>query len=227
MKILKKHAVLMLGILLVTGCAKRMLVPVGQVEKSNDVEVRLRTGERLTGTVIRKDPHQLVLSLNDGATVPVPYSAVQTIRRKPPVYDNLGKPISEIEIGRGTTHRHATVYGIGGGLLTIGGSFFAGSLIANETDGGAGVIAATVGGGGGLGTFLFLRAGKARDREEAIARIRRERQLSIEVRQDRESELDPESYRERLIEEKQKQEELRREREHLLRELEKTRQMND
>jgi hypothetical protein len=227
MLFMKRCIVAVIIVLFVGGCAKRELIPLEDVEKSNDVELVLKSGQKVAGTVIKDEPHQLVLYRDGRMSVPIPKSDIQTIKRKPPVYDDFGKPISEPEIEKEMTHRNALIYGCGGGLLTIGGSFFIGSLLANESEGNAdAILGATVGLGGGAGTVLFTRAGMAKDRRDAIERVKRNRQLSVEIKQDAKPAGEQKSLQDQIIEEKQRQEDLRKERERLLRELEEKNQTN-
>ncbi len=227
MLFMKRWIVIVIVVLFLGGCAKRELVPLENVEKNNDVEIVLKSGQKVTGTVIKDDPHQLILYRDGRMSVPIPKDNIQTVKRKPPVYDDFGKPISEPEIEKEMTHRNAFIYGCGGGLLTIGGSFFVGALVANQSEGNAnGTMAAMTGIGGGVGTLLFTRAGMTKDRSDAIERIKRKRQLSVEIKQDVKPTDGNKSLQDQILEEKQKQEDLRKEREQLLRELEEKNQTN-
>ena len=129
--------------------------------------------------------------------------------------------ISEEEIQSVQKNRNAVTYGIGGGALSLGASFFLSSLIAHDMEEGGTIVAGTTVIGGGIGTLLFVKGGKAKDRQEAIESIldkrRSEKYQKTQVKQ---KQSDPEEI-ERLIQnEKEKQEKLRREREELLKELE-------
>lgn len=225
MLFVKRCIPIVMAVLFLGGCAKRELIPLENVEKSNDVEIVLTSGEKITGTVIKDEPHQLVLYEDGRMSIPIAKANILTVKRKPPVYDDFGKPISEPEIEKEMTHRNALIYGCGGGLLTTGGSFFVGALLANQSEGNANsTLAATTGIGGGVGTVLFTRAGMAKDRRDAIERIKRNRQLSVEIKQDVKPAGENNSLQDQIMEEKQKQEDLRKERERLLRELEEKNQ---
>ena len=203
-----------------TGCAKRIPVSYDQVEKDNSVEVTLVSGKKVEGTIVKVEPHQLTLTSNQGSREVVPKSSIRSVKRKPPVYDDFGRCISEEEIRSVQTGRNTVVYGIGGGVLSFGASFFAGSLVANSMEkSGSTALTVTTGVGGSLGTALFVKAGKAKDRREAIKKIRDKRR-SVEVKEEQDETSD--QLRRTLEEEKKKQEALRKEREELLKQLEET-----
>ncbi len=210
----------LLGSIIFIGCATRFYdVKYDEVERTNYVEVMLASGNKAVGTIFKLEPYQLTLLKEDRKLVQVNKSSIRSIRRKTPVYDYYGRGISEEEISSVQTNNNMVIYGIGGGALSFGASFFLGSLAAQDSASGGTVLPASTFAGGGLGTFLFIRAGKAKDRKVAIETIRNKRR-STEITTDKEDNAKPEDLKKRLEEEKKKQEELRKEREQLLRELE-------
>jgi hypothetical protein len=220
MRIKNTAGIVLIGLFLCTGCAKRALVTYNQVEETNYVEVTLLSGEKVEGSATKMEPHQLTIRKKNRELRVIPKSSVRTIKRKPPIIDDFGKGISEEEIRSTQTSRHTVIYGIGGGALSVGASFFVGSLIANSSEKSGGTaLAASTAAGGGLGTFLFVRAGKKKDRKEAIERIREERR-STEIKEDPNKEKTQDALKKQLEDEKRRQESLRQEREKLLRELE-------
>ena len=210
--------VLCVGILLLIGCGtQRIMVNYDQLEKTNAAEVTLTSGNKLTGTVVKAEPHQITMLMKDRKLRQVPKSSIRSVSIKPPIRDDLGRGIAEEEIASVKTNKNAVVYGIGGGALSMGAGFFVGSMIGKNSDSGGSILAATTLGGGGLGTWLFVRAGKAKDWREAIAKIREKRILSEQKKE--EPQTNSNALRKQLEDEKRKQEELRKEREKLLREL--------
>jgi hypothetical protein len=199
------------------GCAKRALVSYPQVETANDVVVTLTTGQKVEGTVKKAEPHQLVLLTADRDERTIPQSTIRSIERTPPVYDDFGKCIGEAEIRSELKSKNTWVYGLGGGALSFGTSFFIASMATKKMDNGATPLAGITVGGGALGTFFFIKAGKAKDRAEAIERIR-ERRRQVQLKPDTKKE-GLENLQQSLDEEKKKQEELRKEREQLLKQL--------
>lgn len=201
----------------IVGCGNRALVNYGQVEDTNYVYTKLVTGKMYEGTVLKSEPHQLVLKLKDGTQKSISKSSIESIKRKPPVTDDYGRGISEDEIKMNQENKNAAIYGIGGGILSFGASFFVGSMIGNSMDDGGSVMLGTTAVGGSLGTLMFVKAGKAKDREEAIIKIQDERRTqSVDIDQKTDTE---EEIEKSILEEKKKQEELRIEREKLLKQL--------
>lgn len=214
---LKTFSIILFCILLCSGCSRYSLVDYRDVDKTNSVTVVLNSGAQISGTVMSIEPYQIVLQGKKDETVTVQKSAVRTIKRKQPVLDDFGNGISEQEIQHAQTKRNTLIYGIGGGALSLGASFFLGSMIANASERGGAGLAATAGGGTVLGTALFLHAGKNKDRQTAIRKVRDFRR-SLEINPSREKKT-PEQMQQMLDSERQKQEDLRKERENLLKQL--------
>lgn|GEM_PF-517293 len=220
MVIKRSSGFIILSLLILLGCAKRIYnVNYDEVERTNRVEVMLVSGRKVVGSIFKAEPHQLTILLKDRKLRAVAKSSIRSIKRKPPVYDEYGRGISEEEILSVQTKRNTLIYGIGGGALSFGASFFIGSLAAQDSASGGTVLATSTLAGGGLGTYLFVRAGEAKDRKEAIEKIR-EKRRTAEITDEEDKSKTPEELRKRLEEEKEKQEELRKQREQLLRELE-------
>lgn len=211
------------GILIFGGCAKRAFVTYDQVDEANWIEVTMVSGKKFEGTVLKTEPHQLTLLQKNRQRKVFAKSSIRSIKRKPPLYDDFGKGISEEKISSVQSNRNSIIYGIGGGALSFGVSFFVGSLIGDSIDEGGTALAATTAVGSGLGTFLFVRAGKNKDRREAIENIREDRrstELKKEVKKKTKDEI-----QDVLKEEKKKQEKLRKQREELLRKLEESKEI--
>ena len=210
---------LLFVLIIATACAKRAYdVSYDEVQKTNRVEVILVSGRKVQGTIVNVEPHQLTLLMKDRKVGRIAKSSVRSIRRRPPVYDDFGRGISEEEIESVQTNRNAVIYGVGGGALSVGISFFAGSTAGKNASNGGTILAASTIGGGGLGTYLFVRAGKGKDRKDAIETIR-EKRRSEALTEDKGGDSSLQELRDRLEAEKKKQEDLRKQREELLREL--------
>lgn len=209
-----------IAIFIFQGCSQFSYAPFDQVEPTNTVRIELQTGRKIEGTVTKKEPYYLEIKTQANRDTLIPKGAIRSLYRKPPVYDDFGKGISEEEIRIHISRKHTTIYGIGGGLLSFGISFFMGSLISQSVDQGSRILAATTVGGTGVGTWLFIHAGKRKDRNEAIQAVRIQRKnIELPVEEKPSSEKSPWE----LIElEKQKREEMRKQREQLLKELEET-----
>jgi hypothetical protein len=210
------HAI-MAVLIFVSGCAKRLAVEYGDVEKTNSVDIRLVSGKKVSGIVEQVEPHQLtVLQKNETMRV-IAKPTIDEIKRTPPIVDDFGNGISEREIQLVKKNSNALVYGIGGGLLSFGTSFFVGSLAGKNS---LPVWVSATAGGGLLGTVLFTSAGRARDRRIAIETIQEARR-AVQIKPENTGQKSDEVIKKMLEEEKEKQRVLREEREKLLKELEK------
>jgi len=218
----KLNVIFLIGIMLIGGCSRQVVVPYQRVEKNNWVTVKLYSGDRVEGNVLKAEPHIITVRNKAGRNVAIETSRIQEIKRIPPHYDDFGHAISEEEISKEKTGKNATIYGIGGGVLSFGASFFIGSMVAKDSENGGAVLAAVTATGGILGTTLFVQAGKKQDRKEAVQRIRENRK-STQI--PRKEQLQP--TRDLRDTEKKKLEELRRQREKLLRELEASKKKNE
>lgn len=214
MKWFKIFVVIIIVLSMLTGCTKRSLVPYEQVENANYIYIKLTSGESIEGTAFKNEPHQISILEKDGEERVVSKSTIKTIYRKPPIYDDFGKGISEEEIKAVKTSKNTVIYGLGGGALSLGVSFFVGSAI----QGSGTQLAVTMAVGGGVGTFFFINSGRAKDRRDAIENIR-QRRRSIELRKEEANTQTPSAIQKQLEMEKKKQEELRKQREKLLKDL--------
>ena len=210
-------------IFVITGCARRSYVAYHDVERTNYVTIKLTSGQVIEGTVFKAEPHQLVVLRKNRTKRNVLKTSIREIKRKTPVYDDFGRGISEEEIQSVQDNHNAVIYGIGGGALSLGTSFFIGSLVGHNMEEGGTVMAAAMAVGGGLGTLFFINAGKAKDRQEAITKIQEKRRLSEYRKKQVKTEKKSSEDIKRLIkQEKEKQEKLREEREEMLRKLQET-----
>lgn len=207
-------------LILLCHCSKYSHVRYGEIEETNSVEITLTSGNKVEGTILYSEPHQLTILEKDRQQRVVGKSAIRSIRRRQPIKDEFGRGISEEEIAAVKTSKNTLIYGIGGGVLSFGSSFFLGSLTSHSMaeDGGT-ALAASTAVGGGLGTLLFVRAGIAKDRKDAIQFIRDERR-TMEYKKEAQTDETQNEIQKLMNEEKGKQEALRKEREKLLRELE-------
>jgi hypothetical protein len=208
------------AVILFSGCAHWAFVPYEQVGQENRVLVELISGNRIEGTVTKCDPVQWIVKTKTGP-VTVSKSTIRSVRRQPVVQDEFGRGISEEEIAGRRTSKNAWIYGLGGGALSFGFSFFTSSLAAQSSDNGGGPLAAGTAIGTAAGTALFIHAGRHKDRNEAILKIQEERRR-LEPGRTAPDTSDTGLLR-RLDQERRKREEFLKQREQLLRELEESR----
>jgi hypothetical protein len=157
------------------GCSHWQLVPVKEIEEKNSVEMTLVSGNTMRGEIISiEDEHVRVLTDN-GKAYRVPLQKIAEVKRRPPVYDEAGTPITEREISDVKNHHKLTLYTVGGTALSFGASFFLGSMVQRnlqEDDTDTTPRWAITGVGTALGGTLFAIAGNKKDRQNAIEAIR-------------------------------------------------------
>ena len=222
--IFKKAAIILVLVLIIfSGCVHRTSVTYRDVEQTNDVQITLTSGKIIEGAVLKVEPHQLTIFKKDRTKQTILQSSISEIKRRSPVYDDFGKGISEVEIKSVQQNRNAMVYGIGGGALCLGASFFLSSLIAHNMEEGGTIVMASTLIGGGIGTLLFVNGGKAKDRQEAVDKIAEKRRITeYQKKQAKQKKASSEDIDKLIEKEKKEQEDLREEREELLRKLQKT-----
>lgn len=171
----------LLGLLWITmGCAKRVILNYDQVPPMAEVAIGTVSGATVTGTIEEKTSESLFLRTkkNDKFLTRVSRDEIVWITGGELVYDGAGKIIHESEIQANKTNKNFMIYTLGGAGLSFGASFFIGSLLHRGMDDettGRKVMWSTAAVGTSVGTFLFARSGKQRDRAQAIEIIREQR----------------------------------------------------
>lgn len=179
----ERHLILYLVIgfmALITACAKRIPLSYDQVQPNAVVKVVTNSGQTYRGLVHDKNYDYLSLQLqpNEPVVHKISRDDIETITARPFVTDASGVIISEWEIQQRQRSKNFYIYMAGGAALSFGTSFFIGSLINRSMDDeeqGEKAMWVTTGIGSAVGTFLFSRAGRQRDRSIAIEQIREQR----------------------------------------------------
>jgi len=177
---MQKLTVTALMILLLAGCAKRIPVAYDEVEKDALVNLKTVSGQSVTGIVKSKQPTMLIVQYdrNKSSLQKINRNEIVDITAKPFTRDYQNKVISEWEIEDNQGSRNTWLYTIGGIGLSFGASFFIGSLLhrsMSESDSRDAALWGTTAAGTALGTYMFTKAGKNKDRNVAIAEIRENR----------------------------------------------------
>lgn len=172
---------LLIGLLLITmGCAKRVILSYDQAPPMAMVKIGTVSGQTFNGTIEEKNSESLFLRTkkNTRSLTRVNRDEIVWISGGEVVYDGAGKIIPESEIQEYKQNKNFLIYTLGGAGLSFGTSFFLGSLIHRGMDddaNGRKVMWATTAVGTTVGTFLFAKSGKRRDRTVAIESIREQR----------------------------------------------------
>jgi len=172
-------------VILSFSCAKRVPVSYDHIDLKNHVEIKTKQGPSHCGVVDTKNPAYLVLNTDiyKNTLQKIEKNTIDQIFCTPPVYDEKKNIISEWEIKRSQKNRNTVLYTIGGTSLSFGLSFFTGSMIyrgMSESENGKTALVATTGIGTALGSYLFYRGGKHKDRDVAISKIREERYVAAQ-----------------------------------------------
>ena len=202
------------GFYLITGCSSRIVFPVNDLQVKQTVNMQLRSGESITGDLEQIDDTIIVITEENGNNRRVNKRDILQVTGTEPVYDIQDNIISESEIEREKNNSRTWLYTIGGGGLSMGASFFLGSMVSRIGDGDIedGMIWGITGVGTAIGTYLFANKGAEKDRLLAIDRINGKRTNGYE------GEIESEQERRNLIREEITR--LRKEREEQEAELE-------
>lgn len=163
-----------------SGCAKRILFSYDEIKPNTILKIQTASGQRWNGLVQNKSSDHLLLKQNrlDNNFVKINRSDIIRITGREPVYDDLGEVISEWEIHDQRNNKNLALYSIGGLALSFGASFFIGSLVnrsIEDADRGQQLLWGTTAAGTAIGTYLFARLGRNKDRQIAIEKIRDQR----------------------------------------------------
>jgi len=172
---------LIIGVLFITtGCAKRALLSYDQAPPLAFVKIGTVSGQTFNGTIEEKNSESLFLRTkkNNRSLTRISRDEIIWISGREFVYDGAGKIIPESEIQEQKKNNNFLIYTIGGAGLSFGASFFIGSLIHRGMDdekNGRTAMWSTTALGTTVGTLLFAKSGKNRDRNIAIEAIRDQR----------------------------------------------------
>lgn len=163
------------------GCAKKIPVTYGNLENGSLVYITLTSNETIKGEIQQKKADSIVL-IPWKSQVPrtIARKKIISIKKKPSVYDEANVVIPESEIQKRQSHQNKWLYSLGGSALSFGVSFFLTANILHQTSNdteGASLWAPTIG-GTAIGGLLFGMKGNDRDRRTSIEQIREKRKLN-------------------------------------------------
>ncbi len=171
---------LLVFLFLSIGCAKRISINYDEIKPNALVKIRTLSGQTFDGEIQGKNIDYLLLKMsqNDNRLKKIKRKEIAAISGREFVYDGVGEIISEWEIQEQKNNKNLLLYTIGGAGLSFGASFFIGSLIQRSLDDDSKnsnqVLWGTTALGTAVGSFLFVKTGKNRDRNLAIEKIREE-----------------------------------------------------
>ena len=179
----KRHlilCVLLISLVIASGCAKRIPINYDQVQPNALVKIQTFSGQSCSGVIQKKEADFLLLKENKYSdhSTKINRGSIASISGRDFVYDGSGDIISEWEIKENRENKNLLLYTIGGAGLSFGASFFIGSLLhrnSDDIDEGNRLMWGTAALGTVTGTYLFAKAGRRRDRLVSIEKIREQR----------------------------------------------------
>ncbi len=212
---MRKCILIITLLLLPYGCAKHMPINYNQVDKNMLVQITTQSGDSFKGIVKAKQPAVLIVQTtrDENSLRQVAAGDIARMTSTPPVYDYQKNVISEWEIRDHQRSANTWLYSLGGAGLSFGASFFIGSLLhrgMSDNDARYEILWSTTAVGTTLGTWLFARAGKAKDRNVAITQIQDRRyeiaQKQIEIEKAKHNQIQSEIDKMKADHDKQEEE---------------------
>jgi len=175
-----KALLFLTSIFFVIGCSQHVQFNVDELVPEQDITLAMSSGQKLSGTVSEIQGEALVIVDDKGQAWQAPKNKIESISGPETVVDLDGKIINEKDIKQAKGNKNFWLFTLSGGALSLGTSFFLSSMASRAADEDAhdtivnsGTAAGTL-----IGTWLFARAGKKRDYDQAVATIRVKRGAS-------------------------------------------------
>ncbi|NOY59892.1 MAG: hypothetical protein GXO75_13330 [Calditrichaeota bacterium] len=212
---------LVLSVFVFAGCSSNQsLLRINKIQKKQTVTITLNSGKIVSGEVAKVDGSSITVIDAFNKPVRVRKTNIHLIRGPKPELDMNGKVISEREIARLKKNKKKYVFAASGGLLSLGVSFFASSMLSRGLDGDSRdpIIYGGTAGGTLVGAFLFYKMGAQKDRRDAINAIRIKKNNTFrDLRKEREHQKKVQEELEQLKKDRERQ---AREMEQLKKEIE-------
>jgi hypothetical protein len=191
---------LIITVLFFCGCSQQSSLRRSELRQGQTVELTMNTGKSVQGDIAKIEDDALVIKDSDGQAWRAKDEAIIAIQGPEPVLDLKGNVISESEIQSRKGSKNTMLFTLSGAGLTLGASFFLSSMISRaDEENRDPIIYGGTAAGTALGTYLFYRMGKRKDREAAIEEIRLSRgglgESLIEQERQRKQELEKEIER--------------------------------
>ena len=162
------------SLIVMSGCgSNQVLLKVNELEKKQSVNLKLRTGEKVSGEVFSLDAETITIVDDNEKAWRAKKVDITNAVGPIPIYDSNENIVSEKEIAKNMDSSNRMLFAISGGLLSAGASFFTSSMVSRgageESQDGVtygGTAAGTI-----LGSYLFYRAGANKDRQKAVQQV--------------------------------------------------------
>jgi len=164
-----------LSVFVFAGCSSNQsLLRINKIQDKQTVTMTLNSGKIVSGEVAKVDNSSITVVDKFNKPVRVRKTNIHLIRGPKAVLDLAGKVISEREIAKQKKDKKKYVFAASGGLLSLGVSFFASSMLSRGLEGDSrdSIIYGGTAAGTLAGTFIFYKMGAQKDRHDAINTIR-------------------------------------------------------
>jgi len=186
--------------LLFSGCSQQSSLRRSELREGQTVELTLNNGKSVQGDIAKIEDDALVIKDDDDQAWRAKNEAIAAIHGSEPVLDLKGNVIPESEIQARKGSKNTLLFSLSGAGLSLGASFFLSSMISRaDEENRDPIIFGGTAAGTAVGTYLFYRMGKRKDREQAIEEVRLSRgglgESLIEEERQRKEELEKEIER--------------------------------
>lgn len=168
---------LFLAVMVLSCSSRYVFLRHADLYVDQPVQITLKDGSTISGQIAKVASQNIDLLLKSGKHRPIEKTEIWYSRGPEPIWDAQGNLVPESEIQAAAHSKNRTAHAIFGGLISIGVSFVAASLVSQEamTDNRQLFTSALTTAGGVAGALRFAKSGARKDREIAIETILKER----------------------------------------------------
>lgn len=176
--------VLMIGVVMWMGCSANMVhVAPADIHEEQRVVLKLNDGSIISGLALQVNSKSILLQDDVGEEHIVFVKNIAAAKGPQPIFDDNNQLISQLEIDSTKTRANKTAYAVVGGLMSLGVSYLAGTLVERDVlqEKNNAVIYSSMAAGALSGAALFAAEGARKDREMAVQTILDSRQQMNEI----------------------------------------------
>ena len=181
---MKLVAVLLTGVVMLMACgARSVFVAPEDIHEEQRVVLTLNDGSTISGLALRANSKSLLLMDESGEEHIVFVKNIVSAKGPEPIFDDNDCLISEAEIDSTKTNVNKSAYAIAGGVISLGVSYLAGTLVEREfmQESSGAAIYSGMAAGTLAGAALFAKTGAQKDREVAVEYVLESRMQAEEI----------------------------------------------
>ena len=174
----------MIGVVMWMGCGANMVhVAPADIQEEQRVVLKLNDGSIISGLALQVNSKSILLQDDVGEEHIVFVKNIAAAKGPQPIFDDNNQLISQLEIDSTKTRANKTAYAVVGGLMSLGVSYLAGTLVERDVlqENNNAVIYSSMAAGALSGAALFAAEGARKDREMAVQTILDSRQQMNEI----------------------------------------------